>query len=95
MRLSIAVLSFGATLAIFHAGVEYGLWQGPAFCSGSTVLANDGKDLLQILQHTASLNCRVAQWTFAGISLAGYNALLSIDACIFACMLVSGFFKKE
>ena len=87
IRFAISTLAFGATLAAFHAGMEYGLWQGVKVCSGVVPLAKDSASLLKSLHTKTIPSCNVASWTLFGISMAGYNALLSIDACLFACIL--------
>ena len=76
----LAILLSGA-IGIFHAGVEYRWWEGVTTC---TTLARTGStaDILSQILATPIVRCDVAQWTFAGISLAGFNALLSIPAAI-------------
>lgn len=71
---------FSAWLAGFHAGVEWGFWPGPDACAaGGGNGPATGADVL------ASINapgpegppCSEAAWRMAGISMAGYNALIS------------------
>jgi disulfide bond formation protein DsbB len=71
----VAALLVGTSGAIglFHAGVEYGWWEGLTACSTATVTGNIGD-----LMNAPIVRCDVAPWTLAGISLAGYNALISI-----------------
>lgn len=66
----LAVITSGA-IGVFHAGVEYHWWAGPA-CSAS----GGGVSLEQIMR-APLVRCDVPQWTLAGISLAGFNALFS------------------
>ena len=67
------ILASGA-IGAFHAGVEYGWWQGPAHCT-STI--TPGKDLLKAILAAPLIRCDVPQWTLFGISLAGWNAIVS------------------
>ena len=65
-------------MSIYHAGVEWKFWPGPTDCSGPiTGLGNVG-DLLQRMQKTVVVRCDEAAWRLLGISLAGYNALISL-----------------
>ena len=63
-------------IALFHAGVEYGWWEGLTACSTSPAGGNPA-DILNQIMATPITRCDVAPWTLLGISLAGYNALLS------------------
>ncbi len=75
---ALAILTSGA-IGVFHAGVEYHWWQGITACS-STISAGGGSaaDMLARVMAAPLVRCDVAQWTFGGISLAGFNALFSI-----------------
>jgi disulfide bond formation protein DsbB len=62
----------------YHAGVEWKFWLGPSSCTGSTTLNLGGGSLLDQLDKVKVVPCDVVQWRFLGISLAGYNALISL-----------------
>ena len=81
----IAALLFGlvalgflgnAGLGVYHAGVEWKLWAGPTECSGAATLGPAG-GLLNRLQDIIVVRCDEAAWRFLGLSLAGYNFLIS------------------
>ena len=75
--LALAGLMFwGVWLGVFHAGIEWKWWVGPQECSGAPQLGGPG-DLLKRLQSINITRCDEAAWRFLGISLAGYNALIS------------------
>jgi len=76
----LAIFISGA-VGIFHAGVEYRWWEGLTTCSSLANTASGG-DILSRIIAAPIVRCDVPQWTFAGISLAGFNALLSIPAAI-------------
>jgi disulfide bond formation protein DsbB len=61
----------------YHAGVEWKFWQGPTSCTGATLNLGSGS-LLDQLDKVKVVPCDVVQWRFLGISLAGYNALISL-----------------
>ncbi|MBT2135220.1 disulfide bond formation protein B [Croceibacterium sp. LX-88] len=64
----------------FHAGVEYGWWQGLTTCSGP--LGAGGGDPLDAIMNAPLVRCDVPAWTLGGISLAGFNALISVVSAI-------------
>jgi len=74
------VFLFGAGLAGFHAGVEWDWWQGPAACaaaaSGSDLSVGSVLEALGAPQRAPG--CDTAPWRLAGLSMAGYNALISL-----------------
>ena len=70
----LAVLASGL-IGAFHAGVEYGWWEGFTAC---TTTVEDGGDPLEAIMNAPLIRCDVAQWTLAGVSLAGFNAVISV-----------------
>ena len=76
---ALAILASGLVGA-FHAGVEYGWWQGLTACSRPT--ESTGGDALAAIMNTPLVRCDVPQWTLAGISLAGFNALISVVSAV-------------
>jgi disulfide bond formation protein DsbB len=58
----------------FHAGVEYGWWEGITRCA-STI--EPGGDALDAIMSAPLVRCDVAPWSLLGISLAGWNFLVS------------------
>ena len=74
-------------LGVWHAGIEYGWWQGITTCS-STVASASGSgggsidDVLKRIMAAPITRCDVAQWSFAHISLAGFNALFSLAGAL-------------
>ena len=73
----IAVLS-GAALGAFHSGVEWRWWPGPPDCSGPMTDLKANGPLLDQLQSVHVVRCDEAAWRFLGLSLAGYNVLISL-----------------
>jgi disulfide bond formation protein DsbB len=84
---AIAVLIFVWSLYMggYHAGVEWGFWPGPTACTG----VGDAMDFnaLSNMNDAHVIGCDVVQFRFLGISLAGYNALIS--AAIVVLLLIS------
>lgn len=76
MAIVTALFAWGTYLGGFHSGVEWGFWPGPTACSGIGSGAGLTLDSLNDLQPV--IGCDVVQFRFLGISLAGYNALVSL-----------------
>ena len=72
------VLLSGAAIAVYHSGVEWKLWAGPADCSGPVASFGKAGGLLEQMQTTSVVRCDEASWRFLGLSLAGYNAIISL-----------------
>lgn len=70
------IFLYGAGLATYHAGVEWKWWLGPQACAGAPPAAAGG-NLLQQLQTVTLVRCDEIPWQFLGLSLAGWNALIS------------------
>jgi disulfide bond formation protein DsbB len=75
---------FNAGLALFHAGVEWKWWPGPRECSGPITDLGAGGDLLRQLNEISVVRCDEAAWRFLGLSLAGYNVLISYALAVIA-----------
>jgi disulfide bond formation protein DsbB len=67
-----------AWLGGYHAGVEWQFWQGPTDCSGPVADLGSAGTLLQRLDTVKVIRCDEVQWRFLGLSLAGYNVLISL-----------------
>jgi disulfide bond formation protein DsbB len=77
---------WNAYLGVYHAGVEWRWWAGPQECSGALDDLGPAGGLLKQLQSISVVRCDEAAWRFLGLSLAGYNALISLAlAAIAAC----------
>src|SRR5690606_21372962 len=75
VALAAAAILISGFIGAFHAGVEYGWWQGLTSCS--TPIAEGGGDPLAAIMNAPLVRCDVAPWSLLGISLAGWNALIS------------------
>jgi disulfide bond formation protein DsbB len=71
-------------LGIYHAGVEWHWWAGPPDCSGPLTDLRTGGSLLDQLHGVQVVRCDEAAWRFLGISLAGYNVLISLALAFIA-----------
>lgn len=73
-----------AGLGTYHAGVEWKWWPGPQECSGTVTDLGAGGDLLSSLNNVTVVRCDEAAWRFLGLSLAGYNAIISLGLAAIA-----------
>jgi disulfide bond formation protein DsbB len=75
-----------AGLGVYHAGVEWGVWLGPSDCGGAGAGASTGNmgDFLNQLQNTRVISCTQAAWRFLGLSLAGWNVVISLGLAALA-----------
>ena len=74
--LALAALS-NVVFGSYHAGVEWKLWPGPTDCAGSGFNPGKAGSLFDNLDKVKVIRCDEVQFRFLGISLAGYNALIS------------------
>jgi disulfide bond formation protein DsbB len=81
----VLLIAVAGALGVYHAGVEWHWWLGPQECTGSAFHFHGGKlDL-----NAPVVQCDIAAWRLFGLSLAGYNALISVTvAAIGAVSLV-------
>ena len=75
---ALAILASGL-IGAFHAGVEYDWWEGITGCASNV---SGGGDPLEAIMNAPLVRCDVAPWTLAGISLAGFNAILSTVSAV-------------
>jgi disulfide bond formation protein DsbB len=73
----LAVLA-GAGIAAYHVGVEQGVWQGPTTCTAPAPGATPSGELLDQILATPVVLCDQVAWSLWGISMAGWNAILSL-----------------
>ena len=77
--LALAFLT-GAGIAAYHAGAEWKFWPGPTTCSSSGATSVDASQLSALLKGAKirGPSCDKAAWVFLGLSMAGWNALVSL-----------------
>jgi disulfide bond formation protein DsbB len=71
------IMMAGVALGAYHAGVEWKFWAGPAECTGPINDFGSAGSLVQQMQTTSVVRCDEAAWRLLGLSLAGYNVLIS------------------
>jgi disulfide bond formation protein DsbB len=79
-----AVMLWNTGLSVYHAGVEWKFWTGPADCSGPINSLGSASNMLKQLDYIRIVRCDEAAWRFFGISLAGYDVLVSLFLAVVA-----------
>ena len=78
----------GMGIAAYHAGVEWKWWPGPASCTGGgAVTATQLSAFLNGARSTV-VQCDQAAWRMFGLSMAGYNAIISLGLTVLSILAV-------
>ena len=77
--------ALSAVIAGYHVGVEQQFWRGPTSCSGA-LNSMSTSDLLDNLLATPVVRCDEIAWSFANISMAGWNMMFSGGLIYFALL---------
>jgi disulfide bond formation protein DsbB len=85
VRLAALAILIGGLIGAYHAGVEYGWWEGFTTCT--SLVAFSGDPLNDIL-NVPMVRCDEVQWDLLGISLAGFNFLISVPAALLIFVLL-------
>lgn len=83
-RLAALAIAVSGAIGVFHAGVEYGFWEGLTTCATGA----GGPVSLDGLMGAPLIRCDTPQWTLFGISLAGFNAIFSFGAALLVLTLL-------
>jgi disulfide bond formation protein DsbB len=90
----LGVTLFNAGFGVYHSGVEWGWWPGPTECTGP-ITDLGGGSLFDTLGAEKVVRCDEVQWRFLGLSLAGYNALISAFMAVIAASALAGLASRR
>ena len=65
-------------IGVFHAGVEQKWWEGPTSCTSGDITNLTPEQLLEQIMTAPMVRCDEIPWALAGISMAGWNAIISL-----------------
>ncbi len=84
--LAALAIATSGVIGVYHAGVEARIFEGFTQC---TALAKGGStaDLLRQITHAPLVRCDEVQFRFLGISMAGWNAILSLSGAALILLL--------
>jgi disulfide bond formation protein DsbB len=80
------IFAASAAFGAYHAGVEWGFWPGPTDCTGPLEKAGSVNDFFQQLQTVQVVRCDAVAIRILGLSLAGWNAVISAALCVVAIL---------
>ena len=80
----LAALAIGVSGAIgfYHAGVELHYFEGFTECTSAVATGGSTDDFLKAIMRAPMVRCDEIQWSFLGISMAGWNAILSLSGAL-------------
>ncbi|MGI8611897.1 MAG: disulfide bond formation protein B [Sphingomicrobium sp.] len=88
--LAALAIAMSGAIGVYHAGVELGIFEGLTTCAASASGATNAELLDQIMK-TPLVRCDQVQFAFLGISMAGWNAILSLGgAAMIAWLALKG-----
>ncbi len=79
--LAAAAIALSGAIGVYHAGVELGIFQGMTTCTAG------GAATLEDIMKAPVVRCDQVQWAFLGISMAGWNAILSLGGAALIALL--------
>ena len=86
LALSALIFLTGAAMGIYHTGVEYKLWAGPTDCTGDVAQNVPLQDFLKQLETVKVIRCDEVAMRIFGLSLAAWNAIISLCMTIGAAI---------
>lgn len=93
MAIVVAIFAWGTYMGVYHAGVEWGFWPGPTACTGTG--ADISFNQLNDINAARVIPCDVVQFRFLGISLAGYNALVSLGVVVLVLIAIADQWRRQ
>lgn len=70
-----------AMIGMYHSGVELGYWEGPSSCTSGSISGLSADDLMAQIMAAPLVRCDDIAWQLLGISMAGWNAIVSWALC--------------
>ncbi len=86
--LAVVVMLVAAGLGAYHAGVELKWWQGVTACTAPVGGGLSTAEMMDALLRAPLVRCDSIPWSLFGISMAGWNALISAGAALLALLLL-------
>jgi disulfide bond formation protein DsbB len=86
LGLCAVAFAVGGAIAAFHVGVEQHWWRGTSECTGAAIDATNVDDLRAQLMAAPVVRCDEVAWSLLGISMAGYNILMSFCLAAFSAL---------
>jgi disulfide bond formation protein DsbB len=85
--LAAVAIAVSGLIGVYHAGVELKIFEGLTTCTSFAAGASN-EELLKSILNAPLVRCDQVQWSFLGISMAGWNAIISLGgAALISLML--------
>ena len=84
--LAALAIAVSGSIGVYHAGVEAKIFEGFTQCT-ATGKGLSPSELLQEISHAPLVRCDEVQFRFLGISMAGWNAILSLGGATLIVIL--------
>ncbi|HEY8591942.1 MAG TPA: disulfide bond formation protein B [Sphingomicrobium sp.] len=84
--LAALAIAVSGAIGVYHAGVEAKIFEGITQCT-ATAKGGSTADLLKQITHAPLIRCDQVQFSFLGISMAGWNAILSLGGAALILIL--------
>lgn len=84
--LAALAIAVSGAIGVYHAGVEAGIFEGFTQCT-ATGKGLSAAELLKQISHAPLVRCDEVQFRFLGISMAGWNAILSLGGAALILVL--------
>ncbi|HZC37482.1 MAG TPA: disulfide bond formation protein B [Sphingomicrobium sp.] len=85
---ALAIATSGA-IGVYHAGVEAKIFEGFTTCTATVQGGGSTADLLKQIMHAPLVRCDQVQWSFLGISMAGWNGIISLTGAATILVLLA------
>ena len=80
--LAALAIAVSGAIGFYHAGVELHYFKGFTECTSSVATGGSTDDFLKAIMNSPMVRCDEVQWSFLGISMAGWNAILSLSSAL-------------
>ena len=84
--LAALAIAVSGAIGVYHAGVEAKIFQGFTQCT-ALAKASSTEELLKQITQAPLIRCDEVQFRFLGISMAGWNAILSLSGAALILLL--------
>ena len=84
--LAAAAIAVSGAIGVYHAGVELGIFEGFTTCTANSTGATNA-DIFRKIAGAPLIRCDQVQWSLLGISMAGWNAILSLGGAAIIAFL--------
>ena len=82
-----AAIALSGAIGVYHAGVELKIFPGFTTCTSTAAAGGSTAEMLRKLTEAPLVRCDQIQWSLLGVSLAGWNAIISLGGAALIAFL--------